>query len=166
MGILPCKLGCPLLQYMETVGSFSGQLSRQLTTSKYEKMGSSVDSGVGCPWELCHAYYAAHYFHIWKHWAASVGSSVGSPLLRNMKKWAAQWTVEWAANGNFAVQTSLPTSSIYGNIGQLGGQPITSKYESGQLGRHWSRLPMGFTWEFCHTNDAAHFFHIWKWWTT
>ena len=28
----------------------SGQLSRQPTTSKYEKVGSSVGSGVGCPW--------------------------------------------------------------------------------------------------------------------
>ena len=42
MGISPCKLGCPLLPYKETVGS---------------------------------------------------------PLLPNMKKWAAQWAVEWAAHG-------------------------------------------------------------------
>ena len=100
MGILPCKLGCPLLPYMETVGSLvgsplrpnikkwaaewaahgnfamqirlpttsiygnSGQLSGQPTTSKYEKVGSSVGSGVGCPWEFCHANKSAHYFHI------------------------------------------------------------------------------------------------------
>ena len=50
MGILPCKLGCPLLPYMETVGS-------------------------------------------------SVVSSVGSPLLPKMKKWAARWAAEWAAHG-------------------------------------------------------------------
>ena len=30
----------------------SGQLSGQPTTSKYEKVGSSVSSGVGCPLEL------------------------------------------------------------------------------------------------------------------
>ena len=48
MGILPCKLGCPLLPYIETVDS-----------------------------------------------------SVGSPLLPNIKKWAVQWAAEWAAHGNF-----------------------------------------------------------------
>ena len=30
-------------------GQLSGQLSMQPTTSKYEKVGSSVGSGVGCP---------------------------------------------------------------------------------------------------------------------
>ena len=65
MGILPCKLGCPLLSYMETVGS---------------------------------------------------------QLLPNTKKWAAQWAVEWAVHGNFAMQIRLPTTSIYGYSGQLGGQ--------------------------------------------
>ena len=55
MGSLPCKLGCPLLPYTETVGS---------------------------------------------------------PLLPNMKKWAAQWAVEWAAHGNFAMQIRMPTTSI------------------------------------------------------
>ena len=33
----------------------SGQLSRQPTASKYKKVGSSVGSGVGCPWEFFHA---------------------------------------------------------------------------------------------------------------
>ena len=45
IGILPYKLDCPLLPYMETVGS-------------------SMGSGVGCPWEFCHANKVAHYFHI------------------------------------------------------------------------------------------------------
>ena len=76
MGILPCKLGCPLLPYMETVGC-----------------------------------------------------SVGSLLLPNLKKWAAQWTAEWAAHGNFAMQIRLPTTSMYGNSGQLSKQPTNSKYE-------------------------------------
>ena len=81
MGILPWKLGCPLLPYMGTVGS-------------------------------------------------SVGSSVGSPLLPNIKTWAAQWAADWAAQGNFAMQIRLPTTSIYGS----NGQPTTSKYvKSGQL---------------------------------
>ena len=83
MGILPCKYGCPLLPYMETVGS-----------------------------------------------------SLGSPLLPNIKKWATQWTAEWAAHGNLAMQIRLPTTSIYGNSGQLSGQPTNSKYEK-------SGLPMG-----------------------
>ena len=60
MGILPCKLGCPLLPYMETVGSSVG--SQLLLNVK--KVSSSVGSGVGCPWEFCHANKAAHYFHI------------------------------------------------------------------------------------------------------
>ena len=46
MGILPCKLGCPLLPYMETVGSSVGN---QLLPN-VKKVGSSVGSGVGCPW--------------------------------------------------------------------------------------------------------------------
>ena len=36
-------------------GQLSGQLSRQPTASKYEKVGSSMGSGVGCPWLLSHA---------------------------------------------------------------------------------------------------------------
>ena len=104
MGILSCKLGCPLLPYMETVGS-------------------------------------------------SVGSSVGSPLLPNMKKWTAQWAAEWAAHGNFAMQIRLPSTTMYGNSGQLSGQPTTSKHEtSGQLSGQWSGLPMCCPWEFCHAN--------------
>ena len=62
---------------------------------------------------------------------SSVDSSVGSPLLPNLKKLAAQWAAEWAAHGNFAMQIRLPTTSIYGNSGQLSGQlsrqPIASK---------------------------------------
>ena len=45
MGILQCKLGCPLIPYMETVGSSVG--SKLLPNMK--KVGSSVGSGVGCP---------------------------------------------------------------------------------------------------------------------
>ena len=79
MGILPCKLGCPLIPYTETLGS-----------------------------------------------------SVGSPLLPNVKKWAAQWAMELAAPGNFAMQIRMPTTSIYGYSGQFSGQlskqPTTFKY--------------------------------------
>ena len=60
MGILPCKLGCPLLPDTDIVGSSVG--SQLLPNVK--KVGSSVGSGVGCPWEFCHANKAAHYFHI------------------------------------------------------------------------------------------------------
>ena len=69
----------------------------------------------------------------------------GCPLLHIWE----QWAVEWAAQGDFAMQISLPTSSIYGNS----GQPTTSNYEKS---RQWSRLPMGF----CRANEAAHYFHI------
>ena len=79
MGILPCKLGCPLILYMETLGS-----------------------------------------------------SVGSPLLPNVKKLAAQWAMELAAQGNFAMQIRMPTTFIYGYSGQFSGQlsrqPTTFKY--------------------------------------
>ena len=79
------------------------------------------------------------------------------------------WASEWAANGNFAMQIRLHTTSIYGNSGQLSGQlsrqPTTSKYEkSGQLSGQRSGLPMGCPWEFFHANKAAHYFHIWKQW--
>ena len=59
MGILPCKLGCPLLPYMETVGS---SVDSQLLPN-VKKLGSSVGSGVGCPWAT-HANKTAHYLHI------------------------------------------------------------------------------------------------------
>ena len=46
MEISQCKLGCPLLPYMETVGSTVGSSvgSRLLPSMKI------VSSGVGCPW--------------------------------------------------------------------------------------------------------------------
>ena len=69
MGNLPCKLGCPLLPYMETVDS-----------------------------------------------------SVSSPLLLNMKKWATQWAAEWDAHGNFAMQMRLPTTMEL--VGSSVGSPL------------------------------------------
>ena len=112
IGIFPCKLVCPLLTYMETVGS-----------------------------------------------------SVGSPLLLNMKKWAA----DWAAHGNFAMQIRLPTT-IYGDGGQLSMQQngLPTGIFPCKLG--CPLLPymgtmgsgVGCLWELCHTNEAAHYFHIWR----
>ena len=80
------------------------------------------------------AHFAARGLH--------VGNGVGCP---------------WAAHGNFAMQIRLPTTSIYGNSGQLSGQlsrlPTTSIYgNSGQLSGQRSGLPMGCPWEFCHAN--------------
>ena len=116
MGILPCKLGCPLFSYMETVGSSVGSSVGCPLLPYMETVGSSVGSGVGCP---------------------------------------------WPAHGNFSMQIRLPTTSIYGNSGQLSGQPTTSNCEkSEQLSGQWSGLPMGCPWEFCHANKAAHYFHI------
>ena len=43
-----------------------------------------------------------------------MGSGVGCP---------------WAAHGNFAMQIWLPTTSKYGNSGQLSRQPTASEYE-------------------------------------
>ena len=80
MGILPCKLGYPLLPYMETVGSSVGSP----LFSNMKKVGSSVGSGVGYPWlpmgilpcKLC--CQLLQYTDI-------VGNSVGSPPISNMK---------------------------------------------------------------------------------
>ena len=66
MGILPCKLGCPLLPYIETVGSSVG--SQLLPNMK--KVGSSVDSGVDCPWAASGNFAMPH--------TDIVGSSVGN----------------------------------------------------------------------------------------
>ena len=51
MGILPCKLGCPLLPYMETVDSSVGRGSPLLLK-----------------WWA--AQWVGHHFQIWKQWAA------------------------------------------------------------------------------------------------
>ena len=102
------------------------------------------------------AHFAARGLH--------VGNGVGCP---------------WASHGNFAMQIRLPTTSIYGNSGQLSGQlsrlPTTSIYGSNwQLSGQRSGLPMGILpcklgcpllpymetvgssvgcpWEFCHAN--------------
>ena len=96
MGILPCKLGSPLRQYTETVGS-----------------------------------------------------SVGSPLLPNMKKLVAQWAVGWAAHG--LPKKFCPLLPYLEPV----GSPLLPIWNSGQLSWKWSRLPMGCTWEFCHANEAA-----------
>ena len=91
---------------------------------------------------------AAHFAARGQH----VGNGVGCP---------------WAAHGNFAMQIRLPTTSIYGNSGQLSGQlsrlPTTSMYgNSGQLSGQRSGLPKSCPWKFCHANLAAHYFHKWK----
>ena len=55
MGNLPCKLGCPLLPYMETVGSSVGSSVGCPLLQYMATVGSSVGSGVDCPLEFCHA---------------------------------------------------------------------------------------------------------------
>ena len=43
----------------------SGYISGQPTTSKYDKVGTLVGSGVGCPWAAQddnHAHVTAHYY--------------------------------------------------------------------------------------------------------
>ena len=76
----------------------------------------------------------------------TVGSSVGSQLLPNVKKVGSSVGsgvgCPWAAHGNFTMQIRLPTTSIYGYSGQLSGQPITFKYGySGQFSGQPSELP-------------------------
>ena len=50
MRILPCKLGFPLLPYMETVDSSVGSSVGSPLLPYMETVSSSVGSGVGCPW--------------------------------------------------------------------------------------------------------------------
>ena len=84
MGILPCKLGCPLLSYMETVGSSVGRSVGSSVGSRrcpyMEVVGRLEGSRVGCPWGFCHANKTAHYVHIRIYWAA---------------KWAAHYFQVW-----------------------------------------------------------------------
>ena len=48
MGILPCNLGCPLLTYIETVGSSVGNSVGSPLLSSTEIVGSSVGSPLTC----------------------------------------------------------------------------------------------------------------------
>ena len=73
-------------------------------------------------------HFAVHGLH--------VGNGVGCP---------------WAAHKNFAMQIRLPTTSIYGNSGQLSGQISRQStaakiffLKSGQLSGQRSGLPIGF----------------------
>ena len=49
MGILPCKLGCPLLPYTDIVGSSVGNSVGNPLLSSMEIVGSSVGSPLSCP---------------------------------------------------------------------------------------------------------------------
>ena len=101
----------------------SGQLSRLPILPYMETVGSSVFSSVGCP-----------LLPYMETVGSSVGSGVGCP---------------WAAHGNFAMQIRLPTTSIYGNSGQLSGKPTNSKCE--KVGSSVGS-GVGCPWEFCHAN--------------
>ena len=120
VGILPCKLGCPLLPYMETVGS-------------------SVGSSVGSPLLLNMKKSAAQWAAEWAAHGLLIGilpcklhcpllpymetgdSSMGSAQLPNMKKVGSSVgngvACPCATHGNFAMQIRLPTTVIYGYSG-------------------------------------------------
>ena len=49
MGILPCKLGCPLLPYTDIVGSSAGNSVGSPLLSSMDIVGSSVGSPLNCP---------------------------------------------------------------------------------------------------------------------
>ena len=103
MGILPCKLGCPLLPYTETVGSSVG-----CPLLPYmETMGNSVGSSVGCP--------LLPYME-------TVGSAVGCP-------WAAHGNFAMQIRlpttsiyGKSGQLSGQPTTSKCEKSGQLSGQ--------------------------------------------
>ena len=87
----------------------SGQLSRQPTTSKYEKSGQLSGQRSGLPIGILLFKLGFPLLPYME--------TVGNPLLPNMKKWAAQWAVEWASHGNFAMQIRQPTTAKYGYSG-------------------------------------------------
>ena len=101
MGILPCKFGCPLLQYMETVGSSVG--SQLLPNVK--KVASSVGSGVGCPW-------AAH------------GNFAMQIILPTTSIYGYSGQLSVQLNGQ-------PTTFKYGYSGQFSGQPTALPIKNG-----------------------------------
>ena len=163
MGILPCKLGCPLLPYMETVGSSVGSsvcnpllpnmkkedsshTEKNRGAAHFADHGLHVGNGVGCPL----AAYGNFAMQIrlptaskYEKEESSVGSGVGCP---------------WATHGNFAMQIRLPTTSIYGYSGQLSGQSTTFKYEnSGQFSGQPTELPtIKFKMEAIFDSHAIH----------
>ena len=107
----------------------SGQLSRRPTTSKYEKSGQlsgqrswlpmgSLSWKLGCP--------LLPYME-------TVGSSVGSPLLQKMKKWAAQWAMDWAAHvlplGILPCKLGCPLLPYTDKVGNSVGSPLLSSME-------------------------------------
>ena len=83
----------------------SGQLNGQPTTSKCEKVGSSVGSGVGCPW-------AAH---------GNFAVQIRLPT-----------TSIFGYSGQLSVQLSgQPTTFKYGYSGQFSGQPTELPTKNG-----------------------------------
>ena len=128
-GNFTMQIRLPTTSIYGNSGQLSGQLSRQPTASKYEKVDSSVSSGVGCPL-AADGILPGKLVCPLLLYMKTVGSSVSSPLIPNVKKWAVQLAVEWAAHGNVAMQIRLPTTSMYGGSGQLSGQPTTFKYRN------------------------------------
>ena len=65
MGIWLCKLGCPLLLYMETVGSSVGNSVDSPLYSSKEIVGSSVGNPLNCPllnWSGSHLWFTCKTF--------------------------------------------------------------------------------------------------------
>ena len=135
MGILPCKLGWPLLPYMEPVGSSVGSSIGSPLRPKYEKSGQLSGQGSWRHMGVLPCKLGCLLLRYMETVGSSVGSSVG------------KWAAEWAAHGNFAMQIRLPTTSLYENSGQLSGQPTSSKYE--KVGSSVGS-GMGCLWEFCN----------------
>ena len=93
MGILPCKLGCPLISYKETVGRSVGspllpksEISGQLSGQRNGLPIGILPCKLGCP--------LLPYME-------TVGSSVGSPLLPNMKYRRHSKECMWRQRGHF-----------------------------------------------------------------
>ena len=76
----------------------------------------------------------------------TVDNSVGSPLLQIIKKlaaqWAAEWTTKWAAVGILPCKWGCPLFPYIETVGRSVGSRVCCP------------------WEFFHTNEAVHYFHI------
>ena len=97
IGILPRKLDCLLLPYMETVGSSVGSSVGSPLLPNMKKVGSSVGNRVDCP---C----AAH---------GNFAMQIRLPT-----------TAIYGYSGQLSGQLSgKPTTFKYGNSGQFSGQP-------------------------------------------
>ena len=114
--------------------------------------GLHVDNGVGCPW-AAHGNFAMQIrlplLPYMETVGSSVGSLVGSPLLPNMKKWAAEWAAHGLPMGILPCKLGCPLLPYMETVGSSVGSSLLPYMET--VG---SSVGSGVccSWEFCHAN--------------